>query len=330
MKRRTFIKLSAMSAAGMVYPLQLQAQIDDVPILKPRALITPNEEFYILQIGDPVKIDAANWRLVITGLVENPIAQLQLEDIKSMESVKTMRTLKCIGDPIGTEQMGNAEWRGVRLRDLLQKTGVKAEAKVVVFRCLDSYHTAIPLADAMHEDTILAYEMNGKPLPTDHGFPVRLLNPGHYGTKNPKWIVNIQLATEHKSYWEERGWDPVANVKLATVIGTPSEDEEVIGGSNYIVSGAAFDAGHHGGIKKVEVSVDYGETWQKAEIWAKDTPLAWVLWKWNWRVPKKKGPVEIYARATTNSGVTQDEFGINVKPVDALGYHTVDAKIVDP
>jgi DMSO/TMAO reductase YedYZ molybdopterin-dependent catalytic subunit len=247
-----------------------------------------------------------------------------------MESVETMRTLKCIGDPIGTEQMGNAEWRGVRLRDLLQKTGVKAEAKVVVFRCLDSYHTAIPLADAMHEDTILAYEMNGKPLPTDHGFPVRLLNPGHYGTKNPKWIVNIQLATEHKSYWEERGWDPVANVKLATVIGTPSEDEEVIGGSNYIVSGAAFDAGHHGGIKKVEVSVDYGETWQKAEIWAKDTPLAWVLWKWNWRVPKKKGPVEIYARATTNSGVTQDEFGINVKPVDALGYHTVDAKIVDP
>jgi DMSO/TMAO reductase YedYZ molybdopterin-dependent catalytic subunit len=331
MKRRTFIKLSAISAAGMVLPLQLEAQNDDdLPLLKPRTLITPNEDFYILQIDEPVKLDAENWGLVITGLVENPIKPLRLQDITAMESVETMRTLKCIGDPIGTEQMGNAKWKGVRLRDLIQKAGVKPNAKVAVFRCADSYHTAIPLADALHEDTILAYEMNGEPLPTDHGYPVRLLNPGHYGTKNPKWIVNIQLAEKHISYWEEKGWDPVANVKLATVIGTPTPEEEIIAGSTFIVSGAAFDAGHHGGIKKVEVSVDYGETWQETEIWAKDTPLAWVLWKWKWQVPRKKGPVEIYARATTNSGITQDEVGIKVKPVDALSYHTVDVKIVDP
>ncbi|MDE0086476.1 MAG: molybdopterin-dependent oxidoreductase [Candidatus Poribacteria bacterium] len=329
MKRRTFIKLSVISAAGMVLPLQLEAQADDVPVLKPRTLITPNEEFYILQIKEPAVINAANWRLGISGLVKNRIAPLRLEDIKAMESVETMRTLKCIGDPIGTEQMGNAMWKGARLRDLLQKVGVKDDAKVVVFRCADGYHTAIPLEDAMHEGTILAYEMNGKPLPTDHGFPVRLLNPGHYGTKNPKWIVSIQLAKEHESYWEKRGWDPVANVKLATVIGTPSGEEEIVAGSTYIVSGAAFDAGHHGGIKMVEVSVDYGETWEEAKIWAKDTPLAWVLWKWKWHVPKKKGPVEIYARATTNSGVTQDEIGIPVEPVEVLGYHTVDAKIVE-
>ena len=314
----------------MVLPLQLESQNDEELLLKPRTLITPNEEFYILQIGEPVKIEAANWRLMISGLVKNHILPLQLKDIKAMESVKTMRTLKCIGDPLGTEQMGNAKWKGTRLRDLLKKTGVKDNAKVVVFWCADGYHTAIPLEDAMHENTLLAYEMNGKPLPTDHGFPVRLLNPGHYGTKNPKWIVNIQLAEKHESYWEKQGWDPVANVKLATVIGTPSAEEEIIAGSTYIVSGAAFDAGHHGGIKKVEVSIDYGETWQEAEIWAKDTPLAWVLWKWKWQVPKKKGPIEIYARATTNSGVTQDEIEIKVQPVNAIGYHTVDAKIVDP
>ena len=77
------------------------------------------------------------------------------------------------------------------------------------------------------------------------------------------------------------------------------------------------------------MSIDYGETWHEAEIWAKDTPLAWVLWKWNWKVPKKTGPVEIYARATTNTGVTQDEIGIKVEPVDAVGYHTVDVKVVD-
>ena len=329
MNRRTFIKLSAISAAGIVLPLKLEAQTDDVLLLRPQTLITPNEEFYMLQLGDPVDLDEANWRLAITGLVERKIKPFTLEEIKAMESVEVMRTLKCIGDPIGTEQMGNASWKGVRLRDIIQKAGVNEKAKVVVFRCADTYHTAIPLEDALHEDTILAYQMNGETLPTEHGFPVRLLNPGHYGTKNPKWIVNIQLREKHESYWEKRGWDPVANVKLATVIGTPSQDEEVLAGMDYVVSGAAFDAGHHGGIKKVEVSIDYGETWQEAEIWAKDTPLAWVLWKWNWQVQKNKGLVEICARATTNSGVTQEEMGIKVKPVDAVGYHTVDVKVIE-
>ena len=328
MKRRTFIKLSAISAAGMVLPLQLESHAEAQPLLKPSTLITPNADFYILQIGDPAVLNAKTWRLAITGLIEKQMPLLRLEDITAMEAVKAMRTLKCIGDPIGTEQMSNANWKGVRLRDLLEKIIPKPEAKVVVFRCADRYHTAIPLEDAMHEDTLLAYEMNGEPLPTEHGFPIRLLNPGHYGTKNPKWIVNIQLAAAHESYWEKQGWDPIANVKLATMIGTPSEGEEIPGGKVYTVSGAAFDAGNHGGIKKVEVSVDYGQTWEEAEIWAKDTPLAWVLWKWDWQVPEEANPVEIYARATANSGVTQDEIGLEIEPVGAIGYHTVDARIV--
>ena len=328
MKRRKFIKLSAISAAGMVLPLRLEADAEAVPHLKPRTLITPNADFYILQIGDPVELDAATWRLPITGLTEKRIPPLRLQDITAMESVTAMRTLKCIGDPIGTEQMSNAVWKGIRLRELLEKVGPKPEAKVVVFRCADSYHTAIPLEKAMREDTLLAYEMNGVPLPTEHGFPVRLLNPGHYGTKNPKWIMNIQLAKEHESYWEKRGWDPIANVKLATMIGTPSESEEIPGGKIYTVSGAAFDAGNHGGIKKVEVSIDYGETWETAEIWAQDTSLAWVLWKWEWQVPEKAEPVEIYARATGHSGLTQDEIGIEADPVGATGYHIIDASVV--
>ena len=330
MKRRRFIKLSAISAAGMVLPLQLEGQMEAMPSLKPSTLITPNADFYILQIGDPAVLEAASWRMVITGLIEKPMPPLRLEDITAMESVTAMRTLKCIGDPIGTEQMSNANWKGIRLRDLLEKVGPRPEAKVVVFRCADGYHTAIPLEEAMEAETLLAYEMNGVPLPTEHGFPIRLLNPGNYGTKNPKWIVNIQLAAEHESYWEKRGWDPIAQVKLATMIGTPNEGEEITGGKVYTVSGAAFDAGNHGGIKKVEVSIDYGQTWEEAEIWAKDSPLAWVLWKWDWQVPEKSEPVEIYARATARSGVTQDEIGIEVEPVGATGYHMIDAAIVTP
>ena len=330
MKRRRFIKLSAISAAGMVLPLRLEGERAAMPSLKPSTLITPNADFYILQIGDPAVLDAASWRMVITGLIEKPMPPLRLEDITAMEAVTAMRTLKCIGDPIGTEQMSNANWKGIRLRDLLEKVGPKPEAKVVVFRCADGYHTAIPLEEAMEAETLLAYEMNGVSLPTEHGFPIRLLNPGNYGTKNPKWIVNIQLAAEHESYWEKRGWDPIAQVKLATMIGTPSEGEDITGGKVYTVSGAAFDAGNHGGIKKVEVSIDYGQTWEAAEIWAKDSPLAWVLWKWDWQVPEKSEPVEIYARATAHSGVTQDEIGIEVEPVGATGYHMIDAAIVTP
>ena len=330
MKRRRFIKLSAISAAGMVWPLRLEGETASMPSVKPSTLITPNADFYILQIGDPAVLEAASWRMVITGLIEKPMPPLRLEDITAMESVTAMRTLKCIGDPIGTEQMSNANWKGIRLRDLLEKVGPRPEAKVVVFRCADGYHTAIPLEEAMEAETLLAYEMNGVPLPTEHGFPIRLLNPGNYGTKNPKWIVNIQLAAEHESYWEKRGWDPIAQVKLATMIGTPNEGEEITGGKVYTVSGAAFDAGNHGGIKKVEVSIDYGQTWEEAEIWAKDSPLAWVLWKWDWQVPEKSEPVEIYARATARSGVTQDEIGIEVEPVGATGYHMIDAAIVTP
>ena len=309
-------------------PVQLEGQAEAKQLLKPSTFVTPNADFYILQIGNPAKLNGNTWQMGVGGLTEKGMQLLQLTDITAMESVTATRTLKCIGDPIGTEQMSNAEWRGVRLRDLLEKMGPKPEAKMVVFRCADGYHTAIPLEDAMREETLLAYEMNGVPLPTEHGFPVRLLNPGHYGTKNPKWIMSIQLMKEHESYWEKRGWDPIANVKLATMIGTPSEGEEIAGGKIYTVSGAAFDAGHHGGIKKVEVSIDYGQTWEEAEIWAQDTPLAWVLWKWDWQVPEKAEPVEIYARATTHSGITQDEIGIEVEPVGATSYHMINASIV--
>ena len=132
MKRRTFIKLSAISAAGMVLPLQLEGHAAAKPLLKPSTLITPNADFYILQIGNPVALDAKTWRMGITGLIEKQMT-LQFADITAMEAVKAMRTLKCIGDPIGTEQMSNANWKGVRLRDLLEKAVPKPEAKVVVF-----------------------------------------------------------------------------------------------------------------------------------------------------------------------------------------------------
>jgi DMSO/TMAO reductase YedYZ molybdopterin-dependent catalytic subunit len=329
MQRRRFVKILAISTAGVTLPIrQFEAVGATEPVLNPSTMITSNADFYELQIGKQPEInaDSTYWQLLVTGLVENK-ELFTYEDITSLPSVTAMRTLKCIGDPIGTNQMNNAMWAGVPLRVFLQKAGIKPEAKVVVFRCRDSYHTAIPIADAMREDTLLAYKMNGVPLPKEHGFPIRLLNPGHYGTKNPKWIVTIELAKKHVGYWEQRGWDPVASVKLATMIGTPSKDFAIKAGTTYTISGAAFDSGNHRGIKSVEVSLDEGKTWKTAEIWASDSPLAWTLWKYTWQVPDKEGAAKVYARATANDGLIQKATGFDAEPAGAVSYHTVEATV---
>jgi DMSO/TMAO reductase YedYZ molybdopterin-dependent catalytic subunit len=337
MNRRKFIQVAAVSVGGLTLPLRSLPAENDIPkeILKPVSMITPNDKFYVLQIGEVPTLKSEHWRMGITGLVEKLI-MLNYEDITSMESVTTMRTLKCIGDPIGAEQMSNAMWTGVPLRNILDKAGIKEQAKVVVFRCADRYHTAIPIDRALREEVLLVYKMNGELLPADHGFPVRLLNPGHYGTKNPKWIMNIMLAKSHVGYWEEEGWDPVARVKLATVIGTPSTDETIQAGGTYTISGAAFDSGNHGGITRVEVSIDDGittsvddvNTWEATETWGSDSPLAWYLWKYRWQVPDNPGEVEISARAIANDGLTQKESGFDADPAGAVGYHFVRAEIV--
>ena len=329
MKRRKFVKILAISTAGVTLPIRpFDALGATEPVLKPGSMITSIADFYKLEIGSPpqLKADPKFWRLLVTGLVEKNHL-FTYKDLTGYPSKTAMRTLKCIGDPIGISQMSNAEWTGVPLPFLLQKARIKPEAKVVVFRCADSYHTAIPIADAMREDTLLAYKMNGVDLPKEHGFPIRLLNPGHYGTKNPKWIVTIELAKKHEGYWEQRGWDPVASVRLATMIGTPGRGSTIKAGETYTISGAAFDSGNHGGIRSVEVSLDAGKTWKAAEIWASDSPLAWTLWKYTWKAPKEEGTVNVYARATANDGLMQKATGFDAPPAGAVSYHTVEAKV---
>ena len=327
MKRRKFVKIIGVTTAGVMTPVRyINAEGQSEFDLNPATLITENDDFYILQFDKVPEIKADHWRMVVTGLVTKPIA-LNYQQILKMESVTTQRTLKCIGDPIGTEQMNNAEWTGVPLRNVLEDSGIKPKAKVVVFRCADGYHTAVPIERAMRKEVLLAYKMNGDDLPVEHGYPVRLLNPGHYGVKNPKWIMNIMLAEKHVGYWEAQGWDPIARVKLATVIRSPENGSQIKVGSVCTVSGAAFDSGNHGGIKSVEVSIDGGANWEPAEIWAKDSPLTWYLWKYTWQVTNQPGKIEIYARSTANNGIVQEVNGFDAENGGATGYHAIDAEI---
>ncbi|MFN3476555.1 MAG: molybdopterin-dependent oxidoreductase, partial [Candidatus Methylomirabilales bacterium] len=162
-----------------------------IPSLSPE--VTPNEKFYRISknLFDPV-INVSKWSFDLKGLVEQPL-RLTYGELKALPAVLQYTTLECISNEVGGDLISNALWKGVRLKTLLERAGVKAKAKKVVFTCADGYSTGIPLAKALHPDTLLAYEMNGVPLPTDHGFPLRLINPGHYGMKNPKWITGIEL-----------------------------------------------------------------------------------------------------------------------------------------
>ena len=235
MDRRTFLRVSAVSAAGIWLPVKdgkgeaREAQAADANVLintaaKPSSWITPNDEFYVQDItaGEHPHVDVEKWKLIVNGLVRKA-KLVTFDDVLALPAVTTERTLACIGDPVGGEQIGNAVWKGIRVSDLLADTQPRDAATRVVFKSSDGYTTGIPIADALHEDAVLAYEMNGEPLPRAHGYPLRFLNPGKYGQKCPKWIIGVELvAREYLGYWESKGWDDTAAVRMATRINQPA------------------------------------------------------------------------------------------------------------
>jgi hypothetical protein len=162
------------------------------PEIKNLALeLTPTEDFYEVSKNafDP-QVAAGEWRLEVAGLVETPLS-LSYEDLKALPSIEEYATLACISNYVGGDLIGNALWRGVRLREILQMAGLKEGAVDLLLKASDDYTDSIPIDRAMADHTILVYEMNGAPLTPSHGFPARLLVPGIYGMKNVKWLTRI-------------------------------------------------------------------------------------------------------------------------------------------
>ena len=327
MNRRDFIKITSISVAELLLPIEyIQAESDKKESLKPPHLITPNEEFYRLDLGKIPALDLKYWKLAITGHVES-ITILGYDDILRMKAITKMYTLTCIGNEVGGKQFGNARWTGVSMREVLNKAGIKDGVRNVILRGADGYDTSIPIKDALHEDVLLVYKMNGETLPKKHGYPLRVLNPGRYGTKNPKWLVNIELTPkDHKGYWEKQGWDDEALVKIKSGIGRPVS-KDIIESKKYTISGYAFDGGNHGGIAKVEVSTDEGKTWNETEIWASDSPLAWSLWKYTWQVPSNNKRLFIKVRAIAKDNTIQGEITANDILSGSSGLHTVEVAV---
>ena len=220
-----------------------------LPAELPAAPIVSNDRFYLQSIKGPnydPEIRAGQWSLAVDGLVERPEQGLRYEAITAMPLQRQVMTMQCIGNWIGGPLVGNAEWGGTPFRNLLDQVGVRSEAIRVKFTSVDGYTTSIPLDRALREEVLLAWEMNGETLPSKHGYPVRLINPGHYGQKMPKWITRIELIDEEfLGYWESRPenkpfkWSDAAVATVNSRIDAPvslwdDEKDPANGGVTYV------------------------------------------------------------------------------------------------
>jgi DMSO/TMAO reductase YedYZ molybdopterin-dependent catalytic subunit len=279
--------------------------------------VTPTGDFYQVSKNafDP-QVDARRWKLEVAGMVENAIS-FSYEDMKALPFVEQYATLACISNEVGGDLIGNALWRGVRLRDILNQASLKSAVVDILLRASDDYTDSIPLDRAIADGTLLVYEMNGEPLTPEHGFPLRLLAPGIYGMKNVKWITRIEaIDFDFKGYWQRRGWDDRAEYKTMSRIDAP--DTAVRGEA--AIAGIAF-AGDRG-ISKVEVSIDGGANWELAEIKPPLFPISWVLWHKRW-TPAQPGKHRVLVRATDGRGQIQTSQFATPAPSGSSGYHSV-------
>jgi DMSO/TMAO reductase YedYZ molybdopterin-dependent catalytic subunit len=298
--------------------------------------ITPTYLFYRIDINPIVpEVDVNSWNLLIKGMVGNPL-KLSYEEIKSMSAIEEFVTLECISNKIGGDLTGTALWKGVRLKDILEKSKILPGVKYIVFRCSDGYDVGIPLDKGLMNETILAYEMNLAPLTSKHGFPVRAIVPGLYGMMNPKWITEIELVDKvYEGYWQRNGWSNIAEYNTGSSIVIPGqapirnrfrdldENSNINSRSSskrVPIAGIAF--GGDRGISKVEVSTDDGTTWKIATIKEPLSRYTWVLWTAGF-IPEGVENYKIVVRSTDKNGKVQTSELNQPFPDGATGYHTI-------
>ena len=298
--------------------------------------ITPTYLFYRIDINPIIpEVDVNSWNLLIKGMVDTPLT-LSYEEIKSMSAIEEFVTLECISNKIGGDLIGTALWKGVRLKDILEKAKILPGVQYIVFRCSDGYDVGIPLNKGLMNETILAYEMNLAPLTSKHGFPVRAIVPGLYGMMNPKWITEIELVDKvYEGYWQRNGWSNIAEYNTGSSIVIPGQapirnrfrnlDENLTTNSpsfsNRVpIAGIAF--GGDKGISKVEVSTDGGKSWKTAKIKEPLSRYTWVLWTTGF-IPEKVENYKIIVRATDKNGKVQSSELNKPFPDGATGYHTI-------
>jgi DMSO/TMAO reductase YedYZ molybdopterin-dependent catalytic subunit len=288
--------------------------------------ITSNDDFYRIDTALSVpQLSREDWRLKIHGLVDREITY-RFEDLDRFEVVQKVVTLTCVSNPVGGDLISNASWTGYRVRDLLADAGIHDDSDMVLSMSSDGFTAGTPI-DALTDgrDALLAIGMNGEPLPTEHGYPARLVVPGLYGyVSATKWVVDLELTRfdRAEAYWTRLGWSPRGPIKTESRVDVPSNGQQVARGP-VTFGGVAW--AQNRGVKAVEVRIDGPNkqgTWQQAQLgtgYANDT---WRLWSFPWQADDS-GSHSITVRATDNTGAVQTEAWADPVPDGATGWHSV-------
>lgn len=276
---------------------------------------TPTAHFFRQQLRPIAQIDPNTWSINLNGLVENPLT-LTYGDLLAQPAVETPCTVACIGSTGRTPLIGHSLWRGVPVKDLMTQLTLLPEATHAQFTAVDGYTTYVRIEDL--QDALLVYAMNGETLPHEHGFPLRLIVPGLYGYKMPKWIQRIEFtAAPTPGFWEGRGWSTTGVAQTTALIFTPRNLESVTGIVS--LSGIAYAGARQ--INSIEISVDDGG-WMPVTF----TPSAaysWTPWQIDW-TPPAPGDYLFKIRATDSDGFTQPDSA----PAFPDGSNAVQAVVV--
>ena len=308
----------------------------ETPIESLHTWTTDNEVFFKRNQGQIMQrpVTLSGWKLAVEGLVKNSLT-LNFEDIRRMPKVEVANTLECSGNsrsllkekasgnPWTVGGVGNAIWGGIWLKDVLDKAEVEKNAQHVSFEGLDKplgsagvkFIRSIPLEKAI-ASTLLAYEMNGQPLPLKHGYPLRAVALGWTGANCVKWLHKITVLDQpHAGFFMDKvyrvfqkGEDPqsgkvVKDIIVKAIIVEPGDGETLPAGI-VPIRGAAY-AGE-AGIEAVDISVDDGRTWKPARLIGLQVTFAWRHWEYLWDV-RQAGKYTIMARATDTRGRRQPE-----------------------
>jgi len=318
--------------------LQLAVRNHSMPLEGLRYDVTPLGMHYLLTHFDIPLVDAARYELSVGGRVRKPL-RLSLDEITGKPATTLAVTLECAGNgrarlsprPISQpwlgEAVGNAEWTGTPLVSILEEAGLHADAASVVFTGLDRgvqgeveqwYERGLSLEDAMRPEVLLAYGVNGVPLPPQHGFPLRVIVPGWYGMTHVKWLRSITVTDTPFAGFQQavkyqyraaasEAASPVTRILPRALMVPPGMPDYMtrkrfVKPSTVSIEGRAWSG--RGAVAKVEFSADGGATWSLAELDRETSPHGWRRWTHPWDATRP-GEYELCARATDTAGNAQ-------------------------
>ena len=287
---------------------------------------TPNKDFYRVDVNLSVPvIDLDSWRLEIDGDVDHELSY-SFDDLLGMDLVERDITLTCVSNQVGGPYVGAARWLGVPLKRLLDEAGVGSKADQILTTATDGFTISTPLDVALDgRDTLVAIGMNGEALPSEHGFPARLVTPGIYGFVGAtKWLRKITLTTYAKetSYWTDRDWATDAPIKISSRIDTP-QAFKTLKKENAVIAGVAWAQTR--GVEKVEVAIDGGR-WQQVELGPSAGVDYWRQWFFRWE-DATPGQHMLAVRATSSDGEVQTPARANSFPDGSSGIQSISINV---